>query len=137
VIFKACPVVPHPDGHPARLLSFLHPLTGSQLVKGTVEPGENPLQAMRRELFEETGLRARAIIDLGHSDDVQPSERWHFALVRVRGPVKEQWLHHTHDGGGLDFHCRWTAVDSPHPFEERFARAWDVIQSRLALRTLT
>ena len=35
---------------------FRHPLAGIQLVKGTVEPSENPADAARRELFEESGL---------------------------------------------------------------------------------
>lgn len=131
MIHKACPVVLLPDGYPTRLLYFLHPLTGPQLVKGTIEPGETPLHAARRELMEETGLVARALIDLGQSDAVQPGEGWHFALVRLRGPVEVQWLHRTRDDGGLDFDCRWTELEGTHPFEGRFARAWDVIRSKL------
>jgi 8-oxo-dGTP pyrophosphatase MutT (NUDIX family) len=39
---------------------FRHPLAGIKLVKGTFEPAENPANAVRRELFEENGLVARA-----------------------------------------------------------------------------
>ncbi len=38
---------------------FRHPLAGIQLVKGTVEPSENPADAARRELFEESGLNTK------------------------------------------------------------------------------
>jgi ADP-ribose pyrophosphatase len=35
-----------------------------ELPAGTVDPGEKPLQTARRELKEETGLRARSIVKL-------------------------------------------------------------------------
>ena len=35
----------------ARNLNVPHPLAGINLVKGTVEPSENPADAARRELF--------------------------------------------------------------------------------------
>lgn len=38
------------------LLLFEHPYAGIQIPAGTVDPGETPLQAARREAAEETGL---------------------------------------------------------------------------------
>ena len=41
------------------VLTFKHPLGGRQLPAGSVEAGEKPIDAARRELFEETGLRLK------------------------------------------------------------------------------
>jgi len=38
------------------LLVFQHPTAGLQLPAGTIDDGETPLQAVVREVFEETGL---------------------------------------------------------------------------------
>jgi 8-oxo-dGTP pyrophosphatase MutT (NUDIX family) len=38
------------------LLTFLHPLAGRQVPAGSVEQGESPAEAARREVTEETGL---------------------------------------------------------------------------------
>lgn len=46
---------------------YRHP-TGGELLEtpaGSVDPGETPLEAVNRELAEETGLRAREVIPLG------------------------------------------------------------------------
>ncbi|MEM6728648.1 MAG: NUDIX domain-containing protein, partial [Pseudomonadota bacterium] len=53
MIGKVCPLVLHPGGAPLRLLAFTHPITGAQIVKGTIEPGEHPTRAAARELWEE------------------------------------------------------------------------------------
>ena len=39
------------------LLLFKHPTAGIQIPAGTVEEGETPETAVRREVYEETGLR--------------------------------------------------------------------------------
>ena len=54
---KACACLV--DGR-GRLLVFHHPDDGGmQLPKGTVEPGESPEDAVRRELLEESGIDFR------------------------------------------------------------------------------
>lgn len=43
-------------GKPHQLLVFDHPTAGLQLPAGTVEPGEAPVAAAKREVREETGV---------------------------------------------------------------------------------
>ena len=56
IVQKVCPIVSRCSNATPEILMFRHPLAGIQLVKGTVEPSENPADAARRELFEESGL---------------------------------------------------------------------------------
>ena len=53
---KVCPVVVRLCDGRREVLAFVHPVAGKQFVKGTIESGENPLDAARRELREESGL---------------------------------------------------------------------------------
>ena len=52
---KVCPLV-FRDRALTLLLAFRHPLEGIQLVKGTIESGEQPPEAAPRELEEESGI---------------------------------------------------------------------------------
>ena len=56
IVQKVCPIVSRCSNATPEILMFRHLLAGIQLVKGTVEPSENPADAARRELFEESGL---------------------------------------------------------------------------------
>ena len=51
MIDKVVPLVLHPSGAPLRILAFNHPITGAQIVKGTVESAEHPVRAAARELW--------------------------------------------------------------------------------------
>ena len=52
--------------HEDRVLLIKHKRLGTWLpVGGELDPGETPLEAARRELFEETGLEGRFHLQLG------------------------------------------------------------------------
>src|SRR5215510_12773950 len=62
---KACPVV-FRDSSMRQILAFEHPEAGLQIVKGSIEPGEEPRIAALRELAEESGITGTDIArDLG------------------------------------------------------------------------
>ncbi|MDC0913371.1 NUDIX domain-containing protein [Paracoccaceae bacterium] len=70
IVQKVCPIVSRCSNATGEILMFRHPLAGIKLVKGTFEPAENPANAARRELFEESGLVASAPL----SSLVKPSK---------------------------------------------------------------
>lgn len=127
---KACAVVLHPDGAPARLLAFEHPLAGAQLVKGGIKPGETPEYAAMRELYEEAGLESTAALPLCVKEiEGQP---WHFILCRAKPPVRARWQHLCKDDGGHLFRFFWQPVEEAPSFEGPFAQAWATICEALA-----
>ncbi|MEL7090110.1 MAG: NUDIX domain-containing protein [Pseudomonadota bacterium] len=129
-----CPVALHPDGAPMRIAAFAHPQAGLQIVKGGLRTGERPEQGAARELFEESGLETRSAILLGVSDDIYAGERWHFALCRIKPPVRAQWQHLCADDGGHVFRFFWQdlATDPPAAFEARYRRALHWISNTLS-----
>jgi 8-oxo-dGTP pyrophosphatase MutT (NUDIX family) len=116
---KACPVVLRNDG-PLQTLAFQHPLAGNQLVKGTIEPGEQPREAALRELKEESGLCASGVaVALGIWVPGYQGQVWSFHLCSVPGELPDRWVHHTEDGGGLAFNFFWhplAAMSRPSGF---------------------
>jgi ADP-ribose diphosphatase len=81
-----------PDGGILLVRQYRHPARQSlwELVAGTLEPGETPRHAARRELEEETGYRARemkAILNFYPSPGIL-SERMH--LFEARGLVRSK-----------------------------------------------
>ncbi len=107
IVRKAVPVVLRGQGESTEILVFDHPRAGTQLVKGTIEPGESPSHAALRELHEESGIQAtRTTRELGVWSS--PKRRdWHFHEARVEGALPERWEHFTSDGGGKIFRFRW------------------------------
>jgi len=89
---KACACLVDARG---RLLVFRHPEDGGmQLPKGTIEPGESPEVAVRRELLEESGIDyAGALQSLGTLDREceagvegnthRHPQLWHIFLMRA------------------------------------------------------
>lgn len=127
---KACACLV--DGR-GRLLVFRHPEDGHlQLPKGTIEPGESPEAAVRRELLEESGIDfTGALASLGtlarrceagvEGNTHRHAQLWHLFLMRAEQALPETF-EHTASGSpeedGLVFAFRWLAADEAI---ERFA----------------
>ncbi len=103
---KACPIVLH-RARRVQVLAFEHPLAGRQLVKGTIEPGETPAQAAVRELLEESGVRSRAVADLGAWESGYMGQIWSFHLCEAECSLPETWVYRTADDGGHEFRFFW------------------------------
>ncbi|MEM7242863.1 MAG: NUDIX domain-containing protein [Pseudomonadota bacterium] len=117
-IQKVCPIVMRGDRRNRSVLAFVHPLAGKQLVKGTIEAGETPHNAAKRELYEESGLKtSKAMRFLG----VQPIglERipWHFFSYQADA-LPKTWHHQTLDDHGHVFSFFW------HPLSAKLDGGW-------------
>jgi 8-oxo-dGTP pyrophosphatase MutT (NUDIX family) len=122
---KACACLVDAKG---RLLVFRHPEDGNmQLPKGTIEPGEAPELAVRRELLEESGLdftgelQSLGTLDRECEAGVEGNthrhpQRWHLYLMRAEGTLPETF-EHTATGSpeeeGLVFLFSWLEADDP------------------------
>ena len=133
---KACPVVLR-TGAGLELLAFRHPLAGLQLVKGTIEAGEAPVEAAIRELREEAGISdARFVRNLGTWRTGHESQVWSFHQLAAHQSLPDAWSHKTEDDGGHIFRFFWHQIDSKdstpssewHPV---FLGALDFIQRQL------
>jgi len=118
---KACACLVDARG---RLLVFRHPGDGNmQLPKGTIEPGESPEVAVRRELLEESGVdHVGELQPLGtlHRDceagiegnTARHPQLWHLFLMRADGPLPETFEHvamGSPEEDGLVFSFSWLA----------------------------
>lgn len=133
IVNKVCPVVLRRRGLSTQILVFRHPLAGSQLVKGTVEPDESPETAALRELSEESGIAgARIVSDLGESDQIADGQIWYFFLVATED-LADEWMHHTADDGGHDFSFFWSdlAHEPDEEWHPTFRRAISHIRAAL------
>jgi len=135
-VHKACACLVDDRG---RLLVFDHPEDGGmQLPKGTVEPGESPEDAVRRELQEESGIAyAGPLESLGTLDREceagvegnvhRHPQLWHLFLMRAVGVLPERFDHvasGSPEEDGLVFAFSWLATDAPlDGFAEPYRRA--------------
>ena len=72
---------------------FRHPLAGIQLVKGTVKASENPADAARRELFEESGLVSKQpLFFIGKNTRMVRGQIWYFYHLDLLYK-RNQWIH--------------------------------------------
>jgi 8-oxo-dGTP pyrophosphatase MutT (NUDIX family) len=118
---KVCPVVLRRRNGRAEILAFRHPTAGLQLVKGSIEPGEDPARAALRELFEESGIEgAEVVLSLGAVRVTGPDQEWQ-VFVCSTGPLPDAWSHFTEDGGGHAFSFFW------HPLDEEPDDDWHSI----------
>ena len=134
---KAVPVVLREKNERTEVLLFEHPLAGTQLVKGTVEPGESVSEAAARELQEESGLLAAGVsLDLGTWEQCPVGQVWHFRKVQVGQDLPEHWTHFTEDGGGLTFRFFWHPLDAPAPVSCHpvFVAALSFLRAQLSVR---
>lgn len=121
---KVCPVVLRVDPEGAKVLAFRHPHAGCQLVKGTIKAGESADSAAIRELREESGIDGISIREhLGIWDPSFESQIWTF--FRCDAPdLKNEWIYHTEDGGGLEFQFFW------HPIAKNPGAEWHWVYRR-------
>lgn len=68
---KACPVVVRQKQGCLEILAFRHPIAGCQLVKGSIEAGEDAGRAALRELCQDAGINSF----LG-TIQVEPDQEW-------------------------------------------------------------
>ncbi len=102
-----------------QVLVFQHsvPEAGIQIPKGTVNPGEDPLHAVVREMVEETGLTSVYVekllaVDTGMNTDSKQQKRYFYQLNTTE--LKDNWAHHPIGGGeerGLTFHFFWISSE--------------------------
>ncbi|MFB9834370.1 NUDIX hydrolase [Actinoallomurus acaciae] len=113
----------------SELLVFDHvglPQAGTQVPAGGVRPGEEPEQAVLREVAEETGLLTTAVIrpilveNKPHPDTRRPRRTTYFHL-QAPAATADAW-HHTVGGGGddagLTFACRFLPLPLERPLAD-------------------
>jgi 8-oxo-dGTP pyrophosphatase MutT (NUDIX family) len=144
-VLKACACLVDAQG---RLLVFHHPEDrGMQLPKGTVEPGEAPDEAVRRELLEESGIDYQGALEpLGTIDRYceagvegnkhRHPQLWHLFLMRSEHPLPETFEHvamGSPEEDGLVFGFSWLAPDAPlADFAAPYVRVIEMVRAALA-----
>lgn len=82
------------DGKVVMIHQYRHPVRDFllEIPAGTIEPGESPLDCARRELTEETGLKAKEFIKLTdvHIIPAYSDERIHVYLARKFTSAKQR-----------------------------------------------
>src|SRR5579859_6279901 len=94
---KACPVVLRRTQYGVDILAFRHPTAGTQLVKGSVEGGEDPGRAALRELCEESGVcdaKIESFLGTVHMGELD--QEWHLFLCST-DTLPDAWHHFTED----------------------------------------
>lgn len=110
---KICPVVTRNVNNELEILLFKHPLTGIQLVKGTIEKDEEIVKAGLRELKEESGIsQVKDTRYLGEWNNPYISQTWHFIHCELDIKLDDNWDFFTQDDGGHIFSFFW------HPINE-------------------
>jgi 8-oxo-dGTP pyrophosphatase MutT (NUDIX family) len=94
-----------------------------QIPKGTIESGETPIEAVRREVFEETGLTNIDVLGRIQTDvwDRRPEEKRYvrYFFHAKTTDQREEWVHTVSgdtDERGKEFRCRWVSDPAVRSF---------------------
>lgn len=118
---KACPILLRGSHHPKTLV-FRHPLTGIQLVKGSIKVGESADAAALRELYEEAGICcARVTQRLGIWDSGLSGQIWPLHVCEAAKNLPERWQQLTLDDCGHRFAFFW------HPLHQDPSEDWHML----------
>lgn len=107
------------EGDPPQLLVFDHPMEGTQIPKGRIDPGESPRGAAVRELTEESGLELEPTRFIGHlrqrfehpAGGETVEEDWYVWLFDAPAEMPESWIHIPEEEA-LRFPYRWLPLDA-------------------------
>ncbi|KAB0443768.1 NUDIX hydrolase [Lysinibacillus fusiformis] len=100
VIEKAFGYITREHGEQIQVLVFEQNTVGAgiQVPKGTIEEGETPLEAVKREMLEETGLTTLVVQELIAQDYFNhPSgvlQKRYFYHLTISGETKDTWQHY-------------------------------------------
>lgn len=109
---KVCPIVIRDIDRGRQILVFRHPSAGVQIVKGTVDPGEQLSDAALRELAEESGITSiTSSVSKGSWFVERSQQEWHFFLCSTDEELKDEWDFFTLDDGGLIYSFFWFDLD--------------------------
>ncbi|MFT3745815.1 MAG: NUDIX domain-containing protein [Pyrinomonadaceae bacterium] len=114
VVEKVAPIIIRERDGVRELLVFRHPTAAVQIVKGTVEPGEDLADAALRELAEESGIASITSIESKGPWFVElTNQNWNFFLCSTNESLPDAWDFYTLDDGGLVYSFFWFPVDQP------------------------
>ncbi|MFJ7697791.1 NUDIX domain-containing protein [Lysinibacillus fusiformis] len=100
VVEKAFGYITREHGEQIQVLVFEQNTVGAgiQVPKGTIEQGETPLEAVKREMLEETGLTTLVVQGLIAQDYFNhPSgvlQKRYFYHLTISDETKEKWQHY-------------------------------------------
>ncbi|MCK1988980.1 MULTISPECIES: NUDIX hydrolase [Lysinibacillus] len=100
VVEKAFGYITREHGEQIQVLVFEQNTVGAgiQVPKGTIEEGETPLEAVKREMLEETGLTTLVVQELIAQDYFNhPSgvlQKRYFYHLTISGETKDTWQHY-------------------------------------------
>jgi 8-oxo-dGTP pyrophosphatase MutT (NUDIX family) len=147
---KVCACVYRQGSNGPEILAFAHPAAGNQIVKGTLEPGEDLALALLRELAEESGLQrseAGEYIGLLHhggkggiaSGGTFEHQIWHLFALPAQGDEPTQWSHIAEgslDEEGLEFKFFWQTLQGTKTgFAPVFVRVMALLEHHLQSRS--